>query len=75
MMGDIMIYAAIITVHDDFTIVFVRGDHQSLTRNAELILGLHPANERRRHKVTPSHWLGANLESALGIWAFNEYGL
>ena len=38
-----------------------------LSFNAGLILGLHPANERRRHKVTPSisHWLGANLESAL----------
>ena len=35
-------------------------DHKS-----ELILGLRPANERRRYKVTPSHWLGANLESAL----------
>ena len=32
---------------------------------AGLILGLRPANERRRYKVTPSHWLGANLESAL----------
>ena len=30
-----------------------------------LILGLHPANERRHYKVMPSHWLGANLESAL----------
>ena len=33
-----------------------------------LILGLRPANERRRHKVTPvSHWLGANLESVLNV--------
>ena len=30
-----------------------------------LILGLHAANARCRYKVTPSHWLGANLESAL----------
>ena len=29
----------------------------------ELILGLRLANERRRNDV--SHWLGANLESAL----------
>ena len=28
-----------------------------------LILGLHPANERRRNAV--SHWLGTNLEPAL----------
>ena len=35
--------------------------------NARLILGLHPANERRRYKVSNaiSHWLGTNLESAL----------
>ena len=32
-----------------------------------LILGLHPVNERRRYKVTPSHWLGANLDSALDM--------
>ena len=33
---------------------------------AGLYLGLHPANERRRYKVNAvSHWLGANLESAL----------
>ena len=31
--------------------------------NAGLFLGLRPASERRRYKV--SHWLGANLESAL----------
>ena len=32
---------------------------------AGLILGLRPANERRRYKVNAvSHWLGANLESA-----------
>ena len=37
----------------------------SRTVASELILGLRPANERRRYKVTPSHWLGANLESAL----------
>ena len=30
-----------------------------------LILGFRPANERHRYKVTPFHWLGANLESAL----------
>ena len=30
-----------------------------------LILGLRPANERRRYEIMPSHWLGANLESAL----------
>ena len=31
-----------------------------------LILDLRLANERRRYKVTPfSHWMGANLESAL----------
>ena len=33
-----------------------------------LILGLRPANEKCRYKVMPSlisHWLGANLESAL----------
>ena len=38
-----------------------------------LILGWHPANERRRYNVTPSlmHWLGANLESALYYnWPF-----
>ena len=35
--------------------------------NTGLILGLCPANERCRYKATPavSHWLGANLESAL----------
>ena len=32
---------------------------------AGLILGLHPANERRRYKVTPPLWLGGNLESAM----------
>ena len=32
-----------------------------------LVLGLHPANERRRYFVTTSHWLGANLESALNL--------
>ena len=31
---------------------------------AGLILGLHPPNERRRYFVT-SHWLDANLESAV----------
>ena len=38
------------------------------------ILGLHPANERSLYKVTPSHWLGANLESTSGIWcmAYND---
>ena len=34
-----------------------------------LILGLRPANERRRYFVMTSHWLGASLESALGIIA------
>ena len=36
-----------------------------------LILGLHPANRRRRYKLRPSlHWLGANLKSALSrfVW-------
>ena len=32
---------------------------------ARLILGLRLANERRRYVV--SHWLGANLESALNV--------
>ena len=32
-----------------------------------LIIGLRPANERRRYKATPSHWPGANLESTLYI--------
>ena len=36
--------------------------------NPGLILGLRPANERRRYKSNAiSHWLGANLESALVI--------
>ena len=30
-----------------------------------LILGLHPASERRCYKVTLSHWLGTNLKSSL----------
>ena len=35
-------------------------------QNTGMILGLHPANERRRYKVTPSlSRPGANLESAL----------
>ena len=38
---------------------------KTLCHVSGLILGLRPANERRRYKVTPSHWLGANLESAL----------
>ena len=33
-----------------------------------LMLSLHPANERRRYKITPSHWLRANLESFLGMF-------
>ena len=32
-----------------------------------LILGLPPANERRRYKVAPSYWLGANLEPTLSV--------
>ena len=37
-----------------------------------LILGLRSANERRRYKVhnAVSHWLGANLESALNTISF-----
>ena len=34
---------------------------------AGLILGLRPANERRRYFVTASHWLGTSLESALCV--------
>ena len=37
----------------------------------ELILGLRPANKRRRYLVATSHWHGANLESAL-YWQMNE---
>ena len=33
--------------------------------NTGLILGLRPANERRRYIVTTSHWLGTSLKSAL----------
>ena len=32
-----------------------------------LILGLHPASERRRYFIMSSDWLGASLESALRI--------
>ena len=37
---------------------------------SELILGLHPANKRRQSNAV-YHWLGANLESALGIITLN----
>ena len=41
---------------------------------AGLILGLRPANERRRYKVNAvSHWLGASLKSGLyRIWVTVE---
>ena len=35
------------------------GDAASLVL---IHLGLHPANEKLRYKITVSHWLGANLE-------------
>ena len=48
---------------------FVRGIrkdsfHKGWVKHTGLILGLHPANESLQSN-TVSHWLGANLESAL----------
>ena len=47
-----------------------KSEMETLKKNVKwvtgLILGLHPANERRRYFCNDvSHWLGANLESAL----------
>ena len=42
--------------------LYVKMPNISRASNTGMILG---ANERRRHKVTPSHWLGTNLESFL----------
>ena len=69
-----MLFVRGINVHliDNYFVKFYWDSYQLfvnllLSFNAGLILGLHPANERRRHKVTASisHWLGTNLESAL----------
>ena len=40
---------------------------KSISQHLGLILGLHPANESHGYKVTASHWLGTNLESAMNI--------
>ena len=37
-----------------------------------LILGLRPANERRRYFVTTSYWLGVSLDPALHFQGENE---
>ena len=40
---------------------------------SRLTLGLHPANERQHYSNDISHWLGANLESALDNLLFGVH--
>ena len=62
--GQLLVNAMLFTILKKFAAKWM--SRVRYFESAGLILGLHPANERRPiQRNTVSHWLGANLETAL----------